>query len=465
MANVARIEIIADADQFQRVMTAIPGQFQKAERGARGFGGSLGQIFAGNLLADFFAKGLGAATSFFKSAIQQATELQSAMLGLESVATFKGISGADAQAAVRELELVKGGLLSVGEASTALKNLLATGFSLEQSVNLIKRLGDAAAFGRQSALGFGQAVASATEGIKNQNSALVDNAGVTKNLSVILKEAGFDLEDLTDKTKGAEARLALYNGLLQETAAQQGDAARYADTFAGSLAKTEATWDRLLAQAGEAITSNQGVQLALKGVSDELERLANGSYGDSFAWVKDLARSMALVGAGAAEMAAYVKQAIGVIAFSIGSLPRVAEIALGSIKILYLNTIADIMESINSALPERLRPTLGVPDATIVDFRASAGRTRTAINAEGFDQAALRHFAELTAQRDREIAAARRIYEGLIAGPAPKKIVEPKKPEVLTVVIEDKANKVESVTARNKTPVIVDSGFGYFESF
>lgn len=464
MANVARIEIVADADQLQSVLRSLPGQFKQTEQSARSFGGSLGQIFAGNVLADFFTKGLAAATSFFKGAIAGANELQASMLGLSSVATFKGISGEEAQDAVRGLELVKSGLVSVAEASTAMKNLLATGFSLEQSRTLISRLGDAAAFGRQAALGFGQAVSSATEGIKNQNSALVDNAGVTKNLSVILKEAGFELEDLSDKTKGAGARLALYNGLLQETAAQQGDAARYADTFAGSLAKAGATWDRILAQAGEAITTNQGVQLALKGVGAELENLASGKYEQSFAWVRDLAKDLALVGAGFVAVGAHVREFIGITAYSIGSLPRLIEIALGSTKILFLNTIADMMQALNEALPERLRGALGVPDATITNLRAQAGRTRTAIDVAGFDQAALKHADELAKQREATIKNARALYEALIAPRQAPKPVDPPKPDTLTVVVKDDDDKVKSVTSQNKTPVIIDSGFGYFES-
>jgi hypothetical protein len=48
----------------------------------------------------------------------------------------------------------------------------------------MNRFKDSAAFGKQGALSFGEAIRGATEGIKNGNSILVDNAGVTKNLSV-----------------------------------------------------------------------------------------------------------------------------------------------------------------------------------------------------------------------------------------------------------------------------------------
>ena len=111
-----------------------------------------------------------------KELIDAANKFQNAMLGLQSVAKFKGIDPDAATNSIKNLDIVKSGLISVTDAGTALKNLLSTGFSLEESIELMKRFGDAAAFNRQSSLTFGYAIASATEGIKNGNSVLVDNA-------------------------------------------------------------------------------------------------------------------------------------------------------------------------------------------------------------------------------------------------------------------------------------------------
>ena len=60
----------------------------------------------------------------------------------------------------------------------------------------------------------------------------------------------------TDKTKGAAARQALYNGLLVETQGQLGDAAKLTDTFAGGTARLEAQEQKLLVTVGEIITNN-----------------------------------------------------------------------------------------------------------------------------------------------------------------------------------------------------------------
>lgn len=200
-------------------------------------GGVIGGLYmAKNAITDF---------------IQEANKLQAATLGLESVSKFKGVNPQVAVDSVKNLELVKNGLLTVGDASLALKNLLASNFTLEQSIELIKRFGDAAAFGRQAGLEFGYAITSATEGIKNGNSILVDNAGITKNLSVILTEAGLSATDVNKATSDLNVRMALYNGLLKETQGFLGDANKLTQTFAGEQAKLDAQTTTLKQSLGE----------------------------------------------------------------------------------------------------------------------------------------------------------------------------------------------------------------------
>lgn len=167
-------------------------------------------------------------------AVDAAVANQNALMGLSSVA--RG-TGNDMNAAARGAQnLAADGLMTVTDAATGLKNLLASGFSLPQAIRLMEAFKDSAAFGRQGSLEFGQAVRTATEGIKNGNSILVDNAGVTKNLSVILKEQGKSVNDVMNVTSDASVRQALYNGILNETRHQLGDADRLSKSFGGSQA-------------------------------------------------------------------------------------------------------------------------------------------------------------------------------------------------------------------------------------
>lgn len=157
------------------------------------------------------------------------------MVGLQSIVKGTGNDFGQAQKFIQDF--TKDGLITTGEAATSLKNLLAKGFNLKEASDLMMRFKDSAAFGRQAALSMGEAVQGATEGIKNENSMLVDNAGVTKNVAKMMedyaKANGKSYKDLTD----LEKRTAVYNGVMQETKLQLGDAAKAADTLSGQQAK------------------------------------------------------------------------------------------------------------------------------------------------------------------------------------------------------------------------------------
>ena len=169
--------------------------------------------------------------------------MMAASQGLESVAAFREVSGAE--------EALKGltdAFLDTASASAALKNLLSRGYSLDQAVGTINRLKDAAAFGRQASLGFADAVVSATEGIKNENSVLVDNAGVTKNVARMWEEYAKARGLVTTQLTTAQKIEAEYAGIMQETAGQVGDLAKMSGTLAGAQAEA-ANSSLLLSQA------------------------------------------------------------------------------------------------------------------------------------------------------------------------------------------------------------------------
>lgn len=190
----------------------------------------------------------------FGDFVREYNKFTSAQAGLDSISLFKGIDANAAKDQLSSLNAVKTGLLDVSSAATSLKNLLAANFTLEQSIELINRLSDAAAFGRQSSLSFGQAVSSATEGIKNGNSVLVDNAGVTKNLSIMLEQAGYKAQDLMKAGEDAGVRMAIFNGILTETTGQLGDVSKLSSTAAGEAAKFEASFLKLKIVFGEFIS-------------------------------------------------------------------------------------------------------------------------------------------------------------------------------------------------------------------
>lgn len=219
----------------QAVKTSFNNMDKTVSSSTRGMDQSIGStvqqlaILTGALLA------LNKVGGFLKDSIASANQFQGAMLGLDSVAdNFIGDIDGARQAAIA---LSADGLLPLADAATGLKNLLAAGYGLPEAITLMERFKDSAAFGRQGALSFGEAIRGATEGIKNGNSILVDNAGVTKNLSVILEEAGFSAQDLMKASSDLNVRMAIYNGILRETNAQVGDAAKLTETAAGADAR------------------------------------------------------------------------------------------------------------------------------------------------------------------------------------------------------------------------------------
>lgn len=189
--------------------------------------------------------------SWLDKSVDAAVKQQNALMGLSSVARGTGNSIDAATQAAKDLSA--DGLMPLGDAASGLKNLLASGLSLDQSIKLMKAFKDSAAFGRQGSLEFGQAIVGATEGIKNGNSALVDNAGVTKNLSNILVEAGYSAQDLSKASTDVGVRMALYNGILGETKNQTGDAAKLADSFGGALARQNTAATNLQVTIGTAL--------------------------------------------------------------------------------------------------------------------------------------------------------------------------------------------------------------------
>ena len=189
--------------------------------------------------------------TWLDKAVDAAVRNQNALMGLSSVA--KG-TGNDMGAATKAAQqLASDGLMPVSDAATGLKNLLASGFSLPEAVRLLEAFKDSAAFGRQGALDFGTAVRTATEGIKNGNSILVDNAGVTKNISVMLKEQGKSVNDVMNITSDASVRQALYNGILKETQHQMGDAQKLSESFGGAQSRMRTQINYVAIALGEAL--------------------------------------------------------------------------------------------------------------------------------------------------------------------------------------------------------------------
>jgi len=242
-----------------------------------------------NLAKGFAAVGVAVgamAVAFGVSAVKASMKLEKAMMGLTTVANAFGVNADEATKAA--ISLSQDGLMSVAESSEGLKNLLGAGLNLSQAIKLMEGFKDSAAFNRQGTLAFGEAIVGATQGIKNQNSILVDNAGITKNLSMILKEAGYTMQDMSDSTKGAAATAAMYNGLLKEMSIFEGDAAKSSQTLEGQLSMLRTEMFMLKAEVGDKLSPkiSELVELLLQN-REMIAEVAN-AIGTVLIWALEL---------------------------------------------------------------------------------------------------------------------------------------------------------------------------------
>lgn len=180
------------------------------------------------------AKGFSVIIQSINAGIDALNQYEAATKGLNSIASGRGIDMTDLK---EQMDGVTDAFFNATDAAASYKNLLSRGYTLDQATTVIERLKDAAAFGRQASLTLGEAVKSATEGIKNENSILVDNAGVTKNVAKMWEDYAKARGLVTTNLTQAQKVEAEYLGILEETALQVGDCAKAADTLAGKQAE------------------------------------------------------------------------------------------------------------------------------------------------------------------------------------------------------------------------------------
>lgn len=223
-------------------------------------GGFIAGAFAVKKIADFT-----------KSAINSATQVQAAWTGLKSIADGTGKSFASAQNFIAQY--TKDGLVSINEATSAYKNLLSRGYDTTQIENTMNALKDSAAFGRQASYDLGEAVVSATEGLKNENSILVDNAGVTKNVAKMWEDWANAHNTTTSAMTQAQKIEAEYNGILNETKFQTGDAATYTKTFGGQVQMLKMSFSNLQIAIGKVVAPI--AQLFIPAINSALAAITN----------------------------------------------------------------------------------------------------------------------------------------------------------------------------------------------
>ncbi|NLW45838.1 MAG: hypothetical protein GXY86_00635, partial [Firmicutes bacterium] len=192
-----------------------------------------------------------AITAGIVKSVEANNKLKSSMMGLDSIA--KGTVGTYSKIET-ELEKVRAdGMIPLTNAIAAYKNLLSRYQDEETAIKMFNKIADAAAFGRQGHLTLGEAIQGTTEGLRNENSALTDNGGITKNLSVMWKEYAAQIGKTVGQLTEAEKKQAEVNGFMKEGRFQTGDLAKLQASLAGQMVKANAETTAASAAYGDAL--------------------------------------------------------------------------------------------------------------------------------------------------------------------------------------------------------------------
>lgn len=227
--NVGEIDLslILNSDQFRKELNNLN---KTADSTAGKLSAPLGKI-AGLVAAAFSVTKI---VQFGKTCIQVASETSNAWIGLNSILVGQGKSFSQAQKFINEY--TSDGLIPLNNAITTYKNLALRGYNSEQIQKTMLALKNSATFARQSTYSLGEAVQTASEGLKNENSVLVDNAGVTKNVAKMWEDYAKSIGKTSNQLTQQEKIQAEVNGILEETKFQSNDAAKYATTYSGAVA-------------------------------------------------------------------------------------------------------------------------------------------------------------------------------------------------------------------------------------
>lgn len=262
--------------------------------------------------------GARAVFNFFTDSVQKAAEFESSLTGIISVANKFGISTDTITKRVQDL--ASDGLVPLQNIAASLKNLLSSGLGLEESTKLFLALKDAAAFNRQGFLSLGQAIEGASQGIKNQQSILVDNAGITKNLSILEKEYAASIGTTIGRLTEAQKRQAIYVGILKEAAIFTGDAAKLSETYAGSTVKLSFAFDKLQVAIGKIVTESPRLVAFLESLAGFITQ-ASDSVGPAASEFSDFLKGLTKLGVGLKDIFITLNEAVLLGVGSIAALP------------------------------------------------------------------------------------------------------------------------------------------------
>ena len=244
--NVGSIDLslILNSSAFQNQLRNVVRQANQASNKMTnafdGLGKAIAAAFSVKVVADFG-----------KACVNAYSDMTNAWVGLKSILTGQGRDFQVAQGFLQDY--VSDGLVPLNNAVTAYKNLASRGYNTQQIEAVMTAFKNSATFARQSSYTLGEAIQTASEGLKNENSILVDNVGVTKNVSKMWEDYAKAIGKTRNGLTQQEKIQAEVNGILEETQFQMHDAEIYTQTYSGKVAVLNSAFTTMKASIGNVL--------------------------------------------------------------------------------------------------------------------------------------------------------------------------------------------------------------------
>src|SRR5690606_8486716 len=142
-----QVVISADISNISNSLLQVNKKLDNFNKTANKVGNSIGGTFTKSFITaqvvmGVFNKTLGFLDTTIRGSISVANQYESALVGLSTVAGRRLGQEAIPLATQAAKDLAEDGLMSVADAANGLKNLLNSGFGLEESINLMNAFKD-----------------------------------------------------------------------------------------------------------------------------------------------------------------------------------------------------------------------------------------------------------------------------------------------------------------------------------
>lgn len=216
------------------------------------FGDKMGQLGKSMSIAGAAASVAAIPISlFFKSASEEATNLEKNLTTLDIIAGRFGVSGTKAKDAAQEL----GRELRIGVSASAngLQNLLKAGLNLDQATDLMKRFTNEAITGKSSSITLSQAVENLSFAYATNNSAIGNLSGINENFINIIEKGRQALIKEGVAANTITEEMAKYRGMIDLTNLTMGSSERFHGTLIDRQAELSQKITELKVSLGQLI--------------------------------------------------------------------------------------------------------------------------------------------------------------------------------------------------------------------